>query len=123
MKNKKSKAQIPHLNFSADDSAALLCALPLLANTDVGDFVQNKRNRAACYSAAEKLSGGISGFSSQELRVMYIAVEFALAVIGGTGNIYISPSDVDSEWRAELSRHLFSYNRLRPFFSRLFPDD
>ncbi len=122
MKNKKPKTQPPHFSLSSDDVAALLCALPLVDGADVGDLVQAERNRASCNSAFAKLNGKVGGFSHDELRVMYVAVDFALTVIGGVGNAYISPADIDGEWRAELAKHLFSYNRLRSFFSELFPD-
>lgn len=122
MKRKQNKTPGNRFSLSSSDVAAIICALPLVAGANVGDFVQAARNRAACDSAAAKLNGGVGGFSREELRVMYVAVDFALDVISGAGNAYISPDSIDGEWRAELSGHLFSYNRLRPYFSGLFPD-
>lgn len=116
MKPKKVKNKI---NFQAGDVSALLCALPLVSYPEAETPEQTELNTVCCETAAKKLAAGAHAYSANELRVMAIAIEFALDILKGTGNEFISVYEIDSEWKTDLSKHFFTYNRLKPGFDAL----
>lgn len=120
MKNKKPKNTGKRISLSPDDVDAILCALPLVADADVDSPMQARLNRLSCNAAANKLTTGSSALSAEDLRVISVAIDFALDVISGTGNEFVSTSDIDAEWLADLSKYLFVYNRLRSVFGNIF---
>lgn len=107
------------ISLSAEDINAIVCALPLVANAVADSPEQTELNRICCTTAAEKLVNRCSVFSANEIRVIDVAIEFALLYLGGSSTPFVSVLDVDPEWRKDLSRYLFTYTKLKPHFNRL----
>lgn len=116
MKPKKIQNNI---KLTATDIDAIICALPLVANIEAPTPEQTDWNRINCNIVTSKLLAGNPIFSADELRVISVAIAFALDVISGTGEIIIAEAGVDAEWKAKLSRHLFVYTRLDSLFGEL----
>lgn len=102
-----------------DDISAILCALPLVMNADADTVEQTQLNRTCCEIAANKLMSKALKFSSNEIRVIFVAIGFALDYISGVKNEYLMQFEIDAEWKSELMKNLFTYNRLYPYFDKL----
>lgn len=113
---KKNKSPSP-FNFSATEVEAILCALDLVANTSTGTDEQDKLNFYNCAVSAQKLRSGVFTFTANELRVIHVGIEFAIDLLSGVGNEYISLDELAPQWRSDLQKNFIIYNRLAPIFS------
>lgn len=107
------------IHFNSGDVEALICALPLVALAEADTPSQTQLNVFCSETAAQKLAARITVFTADELRVTDAAIGFAIDIIKGTGNEFISIYDVDPDWKAELSKNVFVYARLKPAFDDL----
>lgn len=114
----KRKNKSDKIKLSPSDIEAIVCALPLVANFDAFDEHEIWLNTMNCNSAVNKLLNHNFKLDPNELRVISLAIAFALDVISGTGDAIVAYSGVDQEWRNNLSKFLFNYTRLDPFFAR-----
>ena len=108
-----------NIQFKPGDVEAILCALPLVSLAQADTIQQTQLNQLNCKTASEKLMANVHTYTANELRVMAVAIGFALDILRGTGNEIISTSDVDPDWKAELSKNLFVYTCLQPLFDDL----
>lgn len=111
---KHTKNRIPHL--SNDDVKALLVALPLVSISDPGTLEQYHRNQMAVESATNKFLNNNVSFTADEIRVIFVAIGFALDYLSNRCDVPFDPSEIDSEWKSELSKNFFAYSRLYPYF-------
>ena len=114
---KRKDNNLGDLHLSDGDIKAILSALPLVTLVEADTPTQTLRNDVACRSAGEKLLTRGKAITSEEIRIISVAINMALLVISGQTGDYIP--DVDPEWRAELSGYFFILNRLDPIFQRL----
>ena len=115
----KPKRIPSNIKLSSGDVEAIICALPLVSNIEADTPEQTHLNITYCNIAAEKLLSRTFRFEADELRVIGVAIEFALEVISGNGKDIAYAAGVDAQWMSNLSRNFFTYNRLRPLFSSL----
>lgn len=115
----KPKKICNNIKLSPGDIDAIICALPLVANADAGSPEQTMQNQFFCETVVNKLLSKVSAYSADELRVISVAIDFALDVLSGHGNEFVSMADIDADWRQDLSQYLFAYNRLKVHFADL----
>lgn len=96
------------------DVESIICALPLVTYGITETQEQSVRNAISCETAANKLLSQSQNLTPDEYRVIYLAVGTALDIIEGVPIDYLSSFDLDPDWRSELSRNFFVYNRLYP---------
>ena len=114
--NRKDKE---NFKLKPEDISAILCALPLVQNITTDNSEQTLLNRTCCDIAAKKLMDGNLSFHYNEIRVMFVAVGFALDLLTGTENPFLSNASVSDSWKSRLTKYLFNYNRLYPYFEEL----
>lgn len=105
------------LNLSNTDIEAILCALPLVAEVSAGSPQQDELNAIMCASAAQKLSSHSTSLLPNEVRVISAAITIAVLLLSGQSSDMLS--GVDPSRKAELSKYLFTLNRLDPLFQDL----
>lgn len=101
-------------HLSDSDIEAILCALPLVLEIGADSPAQEALNTSCCTSAGEKLIAHSPNLSANEIRVISVAITAAVLLLSGKGAGFVP--NIDSEWKAELSKHLFTLNRLDPIF-------
>ena len=111
-------AKSPALTLNQSDISAILCALPLISNATANTSKQTMRNINCCNSVQNKLIQKIPHFTSNEIRVIYSAVLAAKLYLGGIDTDFIDTSHIDSEWRKELQKNFFVYNRLESLLEK-----
>lgn len=112
MPNKNNK-----INLSNSDIQAIICALPLVTYARTDSPEQAMINKLCCDSASRKLLNHIVPLHDNEWRVIAAAVDIALDVISGDDLSYLEGPAIDAQWRSELSKGFFTYNRLSPIFA------
>ena len=111
---KHTTNRIPHL--SSDDVNALLVALPLVSISDPGSLEQYHRNQIAVESVTSKFLNNRSIFTADEIRVTFVSIGFALDYLSGHCDLPFDPTEIDAEWKSNLSKNFFAYSRLYPYF-------
>lgn len=107
------------VSLSNSDVQAINCALPLVSYAITDTPEQAMLNTLNCESAAVKLSKHNMVMTANEYRVVYIAIGIALDILSGAPLDYLEDFDLDPNWKAELSKNFFAYNRLYPQFEKL----
>lgn len=92
-----------------EDVSALGPALSLIPYFPAESEAQTELNNSLALSVLNKLKRLRTDFSPNEYRIIYASVSLAKGYL--SGHIHL---EVDSELRAELSKHFFTYNRLEP---------
>ncbi len=113
------KSKNTRVNLDPKDIHAIISALGLVASSDSGNATQNMVNETSCKTAFRKLSTNQLTFTPNELRVIYVSLGFALDLISGIPNPYVSMDELEPDWQAELKQNYFIYNRLYPVFEKL----
>lgn len=113
----KSKKRLANLKLSHSDFDAILCALPLISWYEADTPLQSQINALLCDTASQKIMQGVKDFSPDETRVIAAAISLAKFLLSGESDPNCPA--VDSEWRADLCKYLFAYNRLDPIFQEI----
>lgn len=106
-------------SLSKSDIDAIASALPLVSLDDSIPDAEAYRDQMAAESALSKLLSHTPNFSYQELRVIHLAIGYALKYISGKCDVNFDVCAIDAEWSSELRKYFFTYNRLFPHFTRL----
>lgn len=105
---------VNHFNLSANDRAAILCALPLVLNASTGDILKDHAIASACVRIREKLGKTSDNFTDEEIVVIGFAVGLALDILENQACDRPLPVDVDRIQLSNLRRYFFVYNQLLP---------
>lgn len=103
-----------HLNFSANDRAAILCALPLVPHASTGDVVKDRAIALTCIRIREKLEQSSNSFTNEEIAVIGFAVSLALDTLENQACGRPLPVAAGRIQLSDLRRHFFVYNHLLP---------
>ena len=101
-------------HLSNSDISAILCALPLVLEVSSNSPLQDQLNASYCASAAEKLTNHSPNLTANETKVISLSISIAVLILSGQGSGFVP--EIDSTWKAELSKYFFTYNRLDPIF-------
>lgn len=106
-----------HFNYSFtnNDIETLLITLSVLPNIEIDDVseVQQNINDRCCFSAIDKLSAHDANFHPNEIRVMAVSLMISDQILR---NEFVTSQEIKSE----LSKYMFTINKLLPIFSAAF---
>ncbi len=105
--------------LTRNDFDAIITALPLVANANIGYPEEIKHDQFVCECIVNKLLAHVLTYSAEEIFLISDAIGAALDYLTGIPNDYLSMSNIDDGWKNELSQYLFTYNRLYPYFDNL----
>lgn len=107
------KNELLDLKLSSADCEAILAAFPILTapEFDISDE-QAEINLSAVKSASQKLVFQNQHFTSNEIRVISLAVICAKEYLQGK-----MPLELPSDFKSEISSYFFNYNKMAPIFS------
>lgn len=103
-----------HLNFSANDRAAILCALPLVPHASTGDVAKDRAIALTCIRIREKLEQSSNSFTNEEIAVIGFAVSLALDTLENQACGRPLPVAADRIQLSDLRLYFFVYNHLLP---------
>ncbi len=108
-----------NFKLTRNDFDAIIAALPLVASANIGSPDEIAHNQFVCECIINKLLAHIPTYSAEEMFLICDAIGAALDFLTGIPNEYLSTSIIDDKWKNELTQHLFTYNRLYPYFDNL----
>lgn len=100
--------------LTSSDQIAILCVLPLVSEIETNSEQQALRNTISSENASQKIIRHQTNFSPDELRVMFVAIDYALYLI--SNNAFNDELDIEPEWETEIRNHFFTLNRLYSIF-------
>ena len=103
---------VKHFNFSDNDRAAILCALPLVLGASTGDALKDRAIASTCVRIREKLGQNSDKFTDTEINVIGFAVALALDTLENQACDRPLPVAVDHKQLSALRPYFFVYNRL-----------
>lgn len=103
---------VKHFNFSDNDRAAILCALPLALSASTGDVLKDRAIASACIRIRAKLEKSSDNFTDTEIDVIGFAVALALDTLENQACDRPLPVAVDHKQLSDLRPYFFVYNRL-----------
>lgn len=110
------KKKLPEYTLSETDVQAIITALPLTLLVETDSEEQYELNEACCELAASKLIAKSTGFTVNELRVIYSSVALANQYLAGKRDL-----DVTAEEKEELKKYMFTYIKLEKALAPHFP--
>lgn len=110
------KKKLPEYTLSDTDVQAIIAALPLILLVETDTEEQYELNEICCELAAAKLIAKSTGFTANELRVIYSSVALANQYLAGKWDL-----DVTAEEKEELKKYMFTYIKLEKALAPHFP--
>lgn len=102
-------------SFTEGDIQALLCTLSVFSSLELDEVskVQQSINNACCLSAIEKLANRDMDFAPNEIKVMAASLMCADLILKNKFSVH-------DEIKSDITKHIFTVNKLLPIFSSVF---
>ena len=113
--SKRKKVYQSGIELGDEDVLAITCSLSFVPSYTSGSKEQDSLNTTVALKAIDKLTNRDLTFSMDEVRVISASIEMARMLIKGKQSDILP--DITPDEKANLTSHIFTYNRLSSVFS------